>query len=111
MSVVHDSDTIETSEDVHDHPYDGDALDLVPGADIDFSGIDPNGIAVHGQEIVLANESDTFTVTLLHDDEGSAEGNRFFFSDGLDHVLVPLEQVWGVRRESVAGRVGWWMQF
>jgi len=113
MPVVHDSDAITMSADVDDHPYAGDSLDVTPtGAGFNFTGIDPNnGIATQGYEIVIVNLSAVDSFTIKHNAGASAAGNRFFFSDGLDHVLGPGEQVWGVRRETVAGKIGWWMQF
>ena len=112
MTVVHDSDAIQMSADVDNHIYAGDSLDVTPsGAGFNFTGIDPNGIATHGYEIVIANESSTESFVITHDDAASSAENRFFFSDNVDHVLLPLQQVWGIRRENVAGRVGWWMQF
>lgn len=112
MPVVHDSDAISMGADVNDHPYGGDSLDVTPtGPGFNFTGIDPNGIATQGYEIVIVNESAADAFTIKHDSVSSAAGNRFFFSDNLDHALNPQEQVWGIRREDVAGRVGWWMQF
>lgn len=108
--VVHDKDPVPMTGDVHDHPYNGSQVALAPDAPgYALTGIDPNGVAVGGWEIVLVNET-AHSIDLPHDDTGSAEGNRLFFADELDHVLGPYEMLWAVYKETVPGRVGWWVQ-
>lgn len=112
MSVVHENDYIDMDSDVHNHMWNGDSVNLTPLDDgYFFTGIDPIGIAQDGQEIVVCNESGDFSFTISHNDLNSDDGNRFFFPDGMDHILDPYTQVWGIRREDVEGRVGWWLQF
>lgn len=96
---------------VANYPFNGSAIDLLPDADgYSFISIDPKGIAMDGEEIVIANVSDTHSVNMPHDSASGAEGSRFFFPDNQSHALTPGMQIWGVRRENIAGRVGWWME-
>ena len=112
MPVVHENDNFVVDSDIHDHVWNGDSLNLFPVEDgYIFTGIDPIGIAQDGQELVLCNQSDTYSVMIKHDDSNSTDGNRFFFPDDSDHMLDPFVQVWGIRRENVLGRIGYWMQF
>lgn len=116
MGTRHTVDDVVMTDDLHNHPFNGSAIDLNPdGAGHNFTGIDPKGIALDGEEIVICNDSGTHSVNLIHNngsfDPGSAVGNRFFFADNADKVLAPYQQVWGIYREDVPGRIGWWLQF
>jgi hypothetical protein len=109
-AVDHDESRVDMTADTHDVPYGGSRFTLWPDASgYRFTGIDPLGIAGPHREIVVQNMT-TETVVIAHDDAGSTEGNRFFMRTGLDLTLQPYEQRWALRTETLAGRVGWWVE-
>lgn len=109
--VVYEPQEVNFSSDLHNLAFEGSMFNLTAtNPSLSFTGIDPYGRAMPGTEIVLCNIG-TNAVTLAHNDAGSTSGNRFWFSDDIDHTLAPKEMVWGIYKEADPSRVGWWIQF
>lgn len=92
-----------TQEDFNGGDWDGglnkSRFSLTLGASPVLGGLDATQ-AVDGQVLVMLNDSTTDIFTITHDSGGSAAANRFLCPGAGDFVMVPLQAVLLLRKNS-----------
>lgn len=84
-------------------------IEMLPSASVDITGLNSIGTA-QGTELLLLNNSDTFSVTLKNEDAGSLDNNRFRLPNQQDVVIPPYGGVVIVHGDPSTSSNKWYIK-